>query len=319
MCRVIALILGFVLNFSFLTFADAAGYPEKSVQVVVPWKPGGGSDISARIVCEAMKGILGQAFIISNIDGAAGLNGASTVNRARPDGYSLLWEHPGNLTVAPLITKAPYTWKDFKLVCAVGHSDIVLVARANSQWKDSSDAVKEIKANPKKIRWSMALNAVSHLTFLSIADAVGGLDVTAIPAQGDKGRIVSILGNNSDISTVGYAAAEPYVRSGDLKILGMATQERSVFAQNIPTLKEQGINAGSIYLYTVFAPKDTPDTITKILEQAFAKALADPEIKKSLAAQSVQVNFMRPDAAGKYWQAEADLYERLAKANNLIK
>lgn len=311
--------LALCLLLGFATVAFAADYPAKAVQVVVPWVPGGGSDISARIVSEKMKAILGQPFIVSNIDGAAGLNGANQVFRSRPDGYTLLWEHPGNLTVAPMITNAPYRWNDFTLVCAIGHSDIAMIARANSPWKTAQDAVKEIKANPKKVRWSLAFNAVSHLTYLDIADAAGGLEVMPIPSQGDKARIISVLGNNSDLSTVGYAAAEPYVKSGDLKILGMATQERSAFAPNIPTLKEQGIKAGSVYLYTVFAAKGTPADVVAKLEAAYKKAVEDPETKKNLAVQSVQVNFMSGKDATKYWQNEANLYERLAKANKLIK
>lgn len=317
MLRLIGLTL--LLLASFSTITQAADYPRKTVQVVVPWKPGGGSDISARIVNEKMKAILGQAFIVSNIDGAAGLNGANTVHRARPDGYSLLWEHAGNLTVAPMITRAPYTWRDFKLVCTIGQSDIVLIARADSPWNTAQDMVSEIKANPGKVRWSMGINAVSHLTYLSIADSVGGLEVMTIPSQGDKTRIVSVLGNNSDVSTVGYAAAEPYVKSGDIKILGMATQERSPFAPDIPTLKEQGINAGSVYLYTVFAPKNTPDDICRTLAEAYKKAVDDPDTQKSLATQSVKVNFMDSEAGTAYWEAEAALYERLARENNLIK
>jgi tripartite-type tricarboxylate transporter receptor subunit TctC len=317
MRRIIALSLFMV--FCFACASLAADFPVKAIQMVVPWKPGGGSDISARIVGEYAKEALGQPIVISNIDGAAGLVAAGNVNKARPDGYTLLWEHAGNLTVAPLITKAAYRWNDFRLICSIGQSDIVLVTGAKSPWKDAKDAFKEIKANPGKVRWSMALNAVSHLTFLDIADKAGGLDVMAIPAQGDKGRIVSILGGNSDISTVGYAAADPYVQSGDLKILGMATKKRSPFAKDIPTLKEQGYDAGSVYLYTVFAPKGTPDDVAKKLEDAFRETMARPEVAEKLAQQSISVNFMESRAASAYWQEEANLYERLAKANNLVK
>ncbi len=317
MLRILALTI--ILAISAVSFAFADGYPQKPTQVVVPWKPGGGSDISARIVNEPMKEILGQPFVISNIDGAAGLNGANTVYRARPDGYTLLWEHVGNLAVGPMITKAPYTWRDFKLVCAVGQSDIVLIARANSPWKDTADAIKDIKANPGKIRWAMGINAVSHLTYLSIAETAGGLNAMAIPAQGDKGRIVSILGNNSDISTVGYAAAEPYVKSGDIKVLGMATKERSPFAKDIPTLKEQGFDAGNVYLYSVFAPKDTPQEVLDKLEAAYEKSLADPKVQEALKKQSILPNFLNAEEAMKNWETEAGLYERLSKKNNLIK
>lgn len=317
MFRIFALTI--VLSIGAISFAFADDYPQKPTQMVVSWKPGGGSDISARIINEPMKAILGQPFVITNIDGAAGLNGANAVYRARPDGYTLLWEHVGNLAVTPMLTKASYTWRDFTLVCAVGQSDIVLVARADSPWQNATDAINDIKANPGKIRWTLALNAVSHLTYLSIADAAGGLDVMTIPAQGDKGRIVNILGNNSDISTVGYAAAEPYVQSGDLKVLGMATQERSPFAKDIPTLKEQGFDAGNVYLYSVFAPKNTPQAVIEKLEEAYKKSLADPKVQEALKKQSILPNFLNSEEAMKNWEAEASLYERLSKKYNLVK
>ena len=140
-----------------------------------------------------------------------------------------------------------------------------------------------------------------------------------IPSQGDRPRIVSILGNHSDLSTVAFAAADPYVKSGDIKILGMATEERSVFAPDIPTLREQGINAGSIYLMTVFAPKGTPEAVRLRLAEAYKKVLEDPDTQQALAAQALTASFRSAEEATAYWQGEATLYERLARENKLIK
>ncbi len=299
--------------------AFAEGYPEKPIQVVVPWKPGGGSDISARIIGDQMKDILPQPLVVSNIDGAAGLNGALQVYKARPDGYTVLWEHPGNLAVAPMVTKAAFTWKDFEPVAIGAKGDTALIVRGDSPFKTAKEALDAIKAEPGKYRWCLALNAVSHFTFLNISHALGGLKATFIPANGDKGRIVSLLGGNSDITTVGYASVVPYLQSGDLRILAMVNTERSPFAPDVPTLKEQGVDASYDFLYTVFAPKGTPQEDVQILTGAFQKTLAKPETVEALKQQSLTPFYRNPEETRKLWQAESDLYENLAKENGLLK
>jgi tripartite-type tricarboxylate transporter receptor subunit TctC len=164
----------------------------------------------------------------------------------------------------------------------------------------------------------MALNAVSHFTFLSISEQAGGLNVVPIPAQGDKGRIISVMGGNSDITTCAWAAAAPYVKSGDIKVLGMATRERSVFAPEIPTLKEQGYDVHCIFLYSMEAPKGTPPEVLKALGDAYKKAVESPRTQEALRNQSIQPYFMGPEATRAHWQEEAGLYEELAKKNKLI-
>lgn len=297
----------------------AGDYPVKPIQVVVPWKPGGGSDISARIIGDHLKDILPQPLVVSNIDGAAGLNGALQVFKARPDGYTLLWEHPGNLAVAPMVTKADYGWKDFVPVCIAAKGDTALIVRKDSPWKTPAEAFAAIKAEPGKIRWVLALNAVSHFTFLNISHAVGGLKPMFIPATGDKGRIVSLLSNNGDITTVGYAAVEPYVKSGDLRVLAMVNSDRSEFAPDIPTLKELGVDATYEFVYSVFAPKDTPKEVVATLNAAFQKVLADPATQKALKEQSITPFYRGPEDMTKLWQKESDLYRELAKENGLLK
>ena len=127
MLRLLTVTLALLVFATFAPIAQATNYPTRAIQVVVPWLPGGSSDISARIINEKMREVLGQPFVVANIDGAAGLNGAQHVHRARPDGYTLLWEHAGNLTVAPMLTGADFRWTDFELVCAVAYTDIAMI------------------------------------------------------------------------------------------------------------------------------------------------------------------------------------------------
>ncbi|QGY41838.1 tripartite tricarboxylate transporter substrate binding protein [Pseudodesulfovibrio cashew] len=296
-----------------------AEFPEKAVQIVVPWKPGGGSDISARIISDHMKELLPEPLVVTNIDGAAGLNGALHVSKARPDGYTVLWEHPGNLTVAPMVTKAKFRWNDFEPVGIAAKGSTALIVRGDSPFKTAKEALEAVKANPGKYRWALALNAVSHFTFLNISHAYGGLKAMFIPANGDKGRIVSLLGNNSDITTVGFASVKPYLKSGDLRVLAMVNTERSPFAPDVPTLKEIGVDASYDFLYSIFAPKGTPKENIMILSDAFKKALSDEGTISALREQCLVPFFKTPEETRSLWQAESDLYTDLAKENGLVK
>lgn len=299
--------------------ASAASYPEKPIQVIVPWAPGGGSDISARVVAEQAKKYLSQPMIITNQTGAAGLNGAQKVNTAQPDGYTILWEHPANLAVTPVVAKSKFNWKDFDMVGSIGASPLAVFAAKDSPWKDMKEAVADLKANPDKIRWCTTPNAATGFNLYAIEEAAGGFKPVIIPAQGDKNRVISVLGGNSDISAAGFASVVPYMKSGDLKVLAMCSAERSPFAPDVPTLREQGIPATSEFLYSVFVPKGTPDDVKKELAQALEKAVAEEATVKALADQGIVAKWRDAKETSDIWEAESELYQRLAKEHGLIK
>lgn len=294
-------------------------FPSKPIQIIVPWAPGGGSDISARIVADRASKILNESMIISNMTGAAGLNGAQKVVKSAPDGYTILWEHPGNLAVTPLVAKAKYTWKDFDIIGSIGASPMAVFVKGDSPWNGIMDAVNAIKADPGKIRWATAPNAASGFSLYAIEDAAGGFKVIIIPAQSDKNRVVSVLGENSDISAAAFAAVFPYMKSGDAKILAMCSNGRSQLAPDLPTLRDQGINATSEFLYTAFVPKGTPDAVKKTLADAIQKAVEDPKVVKALAEQGVVALWRDAQKTNEYWEEQAALYLRLGKAKGMIK
>ncbi len=313
-----SIVLSLVMVLAIVPTVLAGDYPDKPIQVVVPWKPGGGSDLSSRLMAERMKDLLPQPLVVSNITGAMGLNAALHVLKSRPDGYTLIWEHPGNLAVAPMLAKSPFTWKDFDPVCTVAKSDSALVVSKNSPFNSAKEAFDYIKANPGKLRWSLAINGVSHFTYLSISESLGGLEAVVIPAPGDKNRIVSLLSDNSDITMVGYAAAKPYIESGDLKLLAMCNTERSPFAPDTPTLKEQGIDGVYDYLYSVLMPKGTPDDVKKTLADAFKKAVENPETVKVLKEQCLSPYFRDAAEMAKLWGGIEDSWRALAIKYKLL-
>lgn len=317
MLKSCALSLAMVLGLTCA--AVAAEYPAKPIQVVVPWKPGGSTDVSARIMAEAVKDILPQPLIVSNITGAMGLNGALHVVTARPDGYTLIWEHPGNLAVSPLLAKSPFTWRDFDPVCVVAKSDTILVVNRNSPFNSPKEVFDHIKANPGALRWPVGINGVSHFTFLAISESLGGLDVKLVPMAGDKNRIVSLLSGNADVATIGFAGAAPYIKSGDLKLLAVVNSERSPYAPDTPTLMEQGIKASYDFYYTALAPKGTPESVKDVLGNAFKQALTNQKTKESLARQSLVAFYRDPAETARLWGELEANWSNLAVKYGLMK
>lgn len=315
--RKIILLLA-VLMFAFVPAAHAAKYPTKAIQLVVPYNPGGGSDITARIFADAMKDILPQPVVVSNITGATGLTGAAHVLNSRPDGYTVFWEHT-SLALTPMISNAPFRWTDYDLLCVGAISENVMIVRNDSPWKSVDDVTKAIKANPGKIRFAAAANGVSHFLYLAYAEAVGGLDAMIVPMTGDKPRIVAMLGNNCDVTTVGLAAAEPYVKSGDIRILGVLSGERSAFFPDIKTFKEMGMDIDCSFIYSVLVPKNTPAPVKQILTDAFKKAAEKPSTNEALKKVMARTYFKDAAEAKKAWQVQANMFERIAKANGMVK
>ena len=305
-----------VLALCCLTAPTLAGaFPEKPIQMVVPYKPGGGNDISARIVSDHLKGILSQPVVITNIDGAAGGLGAMSVIKAHPDGYTLLWEHP---TVGPLINKANYSWRSFDPVCVIAASPLALIVRGDSPFKTAAEALAAIKAEPGKYRWPMALNGITQFIYFYINDLMD-LSPHIYPQYSDKGRITDLMGNNADIALVAYSAAVPYQKSGDIRILAVMSEMRLEFAPEIPTLKEQGIDAVYEMRYAVFATKGTPPDVIKTLSGAFKKVLADPATQKALREQFFVPLYRDAPETVKLWAEEEAKNIQVGKKHGLIK
>lgn len=297
-----------------------AAWPEKSIQVIVPWNPGGGSDISARIVMDKVSAILGQPIVITNISGAAGLNGSTRVFGAKPDGYTILWEHPANLCAGPMLAKSKFRWTDFVMACSIGTSDNAIIVKKDSKYNTMADLFADIKAHPGEKKWSYGVNAASHFIFLAINEAIGGgLKILPIAGAGDKTRIVNVMGGVCDVTSAGYAAVVPYVQSGDVKILAMTGAERNPLAPNLSTLKDQGIKADSAFLYSAEFPANTPADIVKRFSDAVKQAVEDPTVVELLKKQGIVAKYRDAKETSEIFAREAALYERLAKANNMIK
>lgn len=279
----IGMVLGAALGVCTLVGPAQAAFPEKPIQIVVPFKPGGGSDLAARIFAKHLEKYLPVKVLITNIDGARGRMGELEVKRARPDGYELLWQHQ-NLHMAIATGRSNYDYSAYKPVADTVRSDNALIVGKNSPYKTVADLNAAAKVAPGTIRWGAAINGISHFAFLEYLDATGLSEENfhTIGLSGDKDRIIMIMQGNLDAAIVALSSIRPYLESGDLRLLGIMSDERVSAYPNLPTLKEQGVNATFYFDYMTFAPKDTPDDRVKILRDAWIKTAQDPAAKKEL-------------------------------------
>lgn len=311
MRRIKALVMTLFLLVSVSVGVFAAEFPVKPIQLVVPFKPGGGSDVTARIVAKYMEPHLNQSVVVTNIDGAQGRTGEIHVLQSSPDGYTLLWQHQ-TIHMAYACGRSDYTWEAFTPIVNGAKAYSAVVVAASSPFKTISDLIEFTKNNPDKVRWGAAPNGTSHFALLSIMEETG-INPRIIPMSGDKDRIISILGGMMDASAITISSAAPYLASGDLRCLGVMAEERSPLFPEYPTLIEQGINAVNRFDYTAFAPPGLPEDIREILADAFRKALLDPECIEELGKQWTEPAYMDPHETIEFLKKDFELFSSLAE------
>lgn len=265
-------------------------FPDKPIELVVPFKPGGGSDVSARVFAQCLQGHIDQKVLVKNINGARGKIGEVEVRDAHADGYKLLWAHQG-MDMAKPTGRSDYDHTAFAPVAATVAMNYGIFAGAASD----IDSVKALKAKvaekPGEFTIGAAQNGFSHFAALDFLDQAGLNidDVRAIPMSGDKTRIVAAIQGNLSLVPTAVGAAAPYVDSGDLKSVAILSGSRDSRLDMALTGTEQGVDSQFAMYFTTFAPKNTPQDVVDALAIAWLAAAADPACHEKLSKLSMTV------------------------------
>ncbi len=267
------------------------GFPDKPIMLVVPFPPGGPTDAMARTLAAEMKNRLGQPVIVENRAGAGGNIGADYVARAAADGQTLLFGTSGPLAInASLYRKISYDpIKSFAPVIQIGHLPNILVVHPSVPAKDVKELIAYAKAQPGKLSYASSGNgASSHLAGV-LFNEKAGVDLQHIPYKGTGPALNDLLGGQVSASFTDVLTALPYVKTGKLRALGIATITRSQALPELPTIAEQGVPGYDVSVFFgVVAPAGTPaDRIAK-LNQAFVEVLASPKVKELFAVQGLE-------------------------------
>ncbi len=272
-------------------------FPTRPVMLIVPFPPGGPTDAMARTLAAEMGQRLGQPVVVENKAGAGGNIGAEYVARAEADGHTLLFGTSGPLAInSSLYRKINYNQlTSFAPVIQVGYLPNILVVNPGVPAKNLKELVAYAKANPGKLSYASSGNgASSHLAGV-LFNGMAGTEILHVPYKGTGPALNDLLGGQVSMSFTDVLTALPYVKSGKLRALGLATQKRSRALPDLPTIAEQGYPDYDVSVFFgIVAPAATPAPVVKKLNAAFAQALATPKVKDMFAAQGLEA---APDTA----------------------
>lgn len=298
----------------------AQQYPQRTIRVVVPFGPGGGTDSTGRLVAQ----ILGDAFkstvIVENRPGASGIIGSDIVAKSAPDGYTLMTSSTQELTINQhLFSKLPFVpERDFTPVTQVVNSPLVLVAHPGLAAQSVRELIAAARAQPGKLTFASSGNGSGgHLAgeLLNINEKV---NIRHIPYKGASALMADLLGGQVDMGYVGLAVALPQLKAGKLRAIAVTTAKRSPFAPDIPTMVESGATGYEVNnWFGLFAPAGVPPEIINRIHAAVVQGLEQPEVRARLAAQGFEPIGSSAAEFQRFVQAESMKYQRIVNEANI--
>ena len=265
-------------------------YPTRNVEIIVPYGPGGSTDIVARIVAQKLQDRLGQSFVVLNRPGASGTLGLTAAMRANPDGHTLLNSYTAEAVVVPQISKThKYSMADdFEPIAITGLVPVVLMVSKNVQADNLKDFIAEVRANPGKYTFGGGYGSPPHVIGAWM-NRLRGLNVQHVPYRGGAQGINDVVGGHIDMFYGGVAAGKAAIDGGSVKPIAVTGDARSTALPNVPTFKEAGVPEFDLASWTVMlAPKGTPAEIVSLIRKEALAALDDPTTRAALAKQGVE-------------------------------
>jgi tripartite-type tricarboxylate transporter receptor subunit TctC len=271
--------------FALCSGAGAQGWPAKPIRIIVPFPPGGGTDIIARETSQRVAKATGWTFVIDNRPGAGGNLGVDAVAKSPADGYTLVLGQTSNLAINPtLYAKLPYNpQKDLAPIVLLANAPLVLVTGVAMPYKTLADAVKAAKAKPGQINFASPGNGtVAHLTS-ELFQKAAGVRTQHVPYKGAAGAMTDVIGGNVDLYLSSVPTLLGHIRQGKVRALAVTSAQRVDDLPDVPTINEsgyKGFDAGT--WFGLLAPAGTPKELIARLNAEFNKALQLPELRKRL-------------------------------------
>jgi tripartite-type tricarboxylate transporter receptor subunit TctC len=293
----------------------AAEFPEKPIQLIVPYGAGGSTDLLARAIAQVAPKYFSQPLVVVNKPGGGAIPGRLDVVRAKPDGYTILFGYgSGEDLVVPHQRPIPYdALADFEPVARMSIHSIVVCAGGDSPYKTLADLVKAGKQKGSLTAAVSTKGAAVDIAFLLLGKAAG-IKVVTIPGTGGAEAITRLVGGHTDFGGGHPSEVLPHIKAGRIRPLCVALEARDTTLPDVPTCKEQGydvVTAGSVK--GLAAPKGTPKEIVAALQARLQKVAEDPDFKKIMVDLGQPVNFM-PAAEYRTWlKAQSDQYGMLIK------
>jgi len=309
----LGLVILSVIGMNLFPTAEAADqYPSKPIKIIVPFGPGGGSDVSMRVYSKYAQEYFKQPIVIANIEGGGGTLGAMEALKARPDGYTLFWHHEA-MHVAYLTGVANFGWKAFHPVCQAGYAVDTICVGHEAPWKTIDEFIGYIKSNPGKVRIGATIGATTHFNTVEIDLSAGGKKIVLVSSGGDSDKATKILGGFIDAGVFSMPGAVSFVKGGKIRGLATTGPEKSKFMPDLPAMVERGYDVLSEKNYVVYAPPGLPKETAEIISNTFEKMIRDKRVINDLAVQSVIPLFLPHEPTAKMLAKIEDRYRKIAE------
>ena len=307
-------LVGTLLSCGAVTaYAAEAPYPTRPVRVIVPFAPGGPSDILGRLMAQKLSDAMGQTFVVDNRGSAGGVVGFEIAAKAVPDGYTILIGGGSALTQNPsLYAKLPYDPRDFQPISQLTAGPNLLVVHPSVPSKSVQDLIALAKAKPGQINFASAGtgNRLASELFKSMA----GIEIVNVPYKGTGQAINELVGGQVQMMMMNMIAAMPQVKSGKLRGLAVTTLKRSPALPETPTVAESGLPGFEVTSWhCAMAPVKTPKPIVSRLSAELAKIVHLPDVKERLQTQGLEPVGSTPEALSAYIREETVKYAKLIK------
>ena len=310
--RVVAVCACFAVGFGTVALAATPAYPTKPIRLIVPFTPGGGTDILARVLAQYLAESLKQNVVVDNRAGGNTVIGSEIAAHAAPDGHTLLMQI-NNLTALPALSpekKSPVSVEQFAPITLVAVLPHVLVVPRNSPASSVRDLVALAKASPKKLTYSSSgIGTPVHLGGALFA-SMAGIELVHVPYKGAAEYTTSVLGGHVDMTFGSAPTAIPHIRSGAIKALGATTAARIKALPDLPTIAESGLPGYDIASwYGLFAPAGTPAAIVNLLQAEIARAIVTKSVVERLPDYQLIAN--TPKEFAVFLKKDAELTARI--------
>jgi tripartite-type tricarboxylate transporter receptor subunit TctC len=303
-----------------LALSSAFAWPDKPVTMIVPFPPGGSTDLIARMLGPKLQEKFGGTFLVDNKAGAGGTLGATAAKRAAPDGYTLLVTSLGPLVIGPHLIKSPGydALKDFDYLTVAVQAPNMLVVPASSPHKSMADVMAYHKAHPGKMSFASAGNGTSdHLTAELFWQQTGttGLHV---PYKGGAPAMADLLGGQVDATFMNINTGVANVKAGKLRALAITSTRRSPLLPEVPTMDELGIKGVTVYSWQAFAaPKGLPADLKLKLHDALVAGLNDPQVKPKLLELGFEIVGNTPEQFTTFQATEFARWKQVIEAGKI--
>ena len=315
MIRKLLFILALVVGFGA---AQAQPYPAKPVRLIVPFPPGGGTDILSRLVATQLGEARKWTLVPDNRAGAGGTLGLAEAARAAPTGYDMVMGQKDNMVVAPWLYKSlSYEpTRDFAAVAHVAYTPVVIVTRTESRFKTLADVVAAARAAPDSITYGSPGNGTTnHLAGdLFMKDA--GIRINHVPYKGSNPAMMDVLSGNVDLMVSSLPSAMAQIKSGKLRALAVTSARRSSSLPDVPTVAESGYKDFDVSTwYGLFMPAGTPREIVATMHDEVNKLLATPAMKAAINAQGAEVQLMTSEQFGDLLKSDYQKWRGIVQAS----